>query len=171
MTTPYCVVGCTRGTGLQIARQLAERGAPVLGVARDPVKARGLLPAAAEIRAGDVTDPSSLSAARLGACCAIFFAVTYEGLVNVVDAAKAAAFTGRFVLVSGMGSELPSFTSFAMARRVSPVSSRRVKSVEFAFADSDLGGNVGPFAVRTAQRRLAVVVDEHGFQPPLEGVE
>ena len=57
MTTPYRVVGCTRGTGLQIARQLAERGAPVLGVARDPVKARGLLPAAAEIRAGDVTDP------------------------------------------------------------------------------------------------------------------
>ena len=131
MTTPYCVIGCTRGTGLQIARQLAERGAPVLGVARDPVKARGLLPAAAEIRAGDVTDPGSLSAARLGACCAIFFAVditggvggrgffkpasqiravTYEGLVNVVDAAKAAAFTGRFVLVSGMGSELPSFT-------------------------------------------------------------
>jgi uncharacterized protein YbjT (DUF2867 family) len=131
MTTPYCVIGCTRGTGLQIAHQLAERGAPVLGVARDPVKARGLLPAAAEIRAGDVTDPGSLSAARLGACCAIFFAVditggvggrgffkpasqiravTYEGLVNVVDAAKAAAFTGRFVLVSGMGSELPSFT-------------------------------------------------------------
>ena len=95
------------------------------------MKARGLLPAAAEIRAGDVTAPGSLSAARLGACCAIFFAVdvtggvggrgffkpaseiravTYEGLVNVVDAAKAAAFTGRFVLVSGMGSELPSFT-------------------------------------------------------------
>jgi uncharacterized protein YbjT (DUF2867 family) len=131
MTTPYCVIGCTRGTGLQIARQLAEQGAPVLGVARDPVKARGLLPAEAEIRAGDVTDAGSLSAVRLGACCAIFFAVditggvggrgffepasqiravTYEGLVNVVDAAKAAAFTGRFVLVSGMGSELPSFT-------------------------------------------------------------
>ena len=67
MTTPYCVIGCTRGTGLQIARQVAERGAPVLGVARDPVKARGLLPAKAEIRAGDVTDPGSLSAVRLGA--------------------------------------------------------------------------------------------------------
>ena len=131
MTTPYCVIGCTRGTGLQIAHQLAERGAPVLGVARDPVKARGLLPAAVEIRAGDVTDPGSLRAARLGACRAIFFAVdvtggvggrgffkpssqiravTYEGLVNAVDAAKAAAFTGQFVLLSGMGSELPSFT-------------------------------------------------------------
>ncbi len=131
MTAPYCVIGCTRGTGLQIARQLAERGAPVLGVARDPVKARGLLPAAAEIRPGDVTDPDSLRALRFGAYRAIFFAVditggvagrglfkpaseirtvTYQGLVNVADAAKAAAFTGRFVLVSGMGSELPSFT-------------------------------------------------------------
>src|SRR5208337_3236176 len=65
-----------------LPRQLAERGAPVLGVARDPVKARGLLPAAAEIRAGDVTDPGSLSAARLGACCAIFFAVDITGGVG-----------------------------------------------------------------------------------------
>ena len=37
-------------------------------------------------------------------------AVTYKGLVNVVDTAKAAAFIGRLVLLSGMGSELPSFT-------------------------------------------------------------
>ena len=131
MRAPYCVIGCTRGTGLQIARQLAERGAPVVGVARDPAKASNLLPVAVEIRAGDVTVPNSLRAAELGACRALFFAVditggvagrgffkpaseirtvTYQGLVNVVDAAKAAAFTGRFVLVSGMGSELPSFT-------------------------------------------------------------
>ena len=82
MTTPYCVIGCTRGTGLQIARQLAERRAPVLGVARDPVKARNLLPAAVEIRAGDVTDPGSLPAARLGACRAIFFAVDVTGGVG-----------------------------------------------------------------------------------------
>jgi len=131
MTIPYCVIGCTRGTGLQIARQLAQRGASVLGLARDPAKARDLLPAAVEVRAGDVIDPGSLRAEGLGACRAIFFAVditggvggrgffkpasqiravTYEGLVNVVDAAKAAAFAGRFILLSGMGSELPSFT-------------------------------------------------------------
>jgi NAD(P)-dependent dehydrogenase (short-subunit alcohol dehydrogenase family) len=79
MKTSYCVIGCTRGTGLQIASQLAERGAPVLGVARDPAKARDLLPAAVEIRAGDVTDPGSLRAAQLGACRAIFFAVDITG--------------------------------------------------------------------------------------------
>ena len=40
-----------------------------------PVKARNLLPAAVEIRAGDVTDPGSFRAAVLGACRAIFFVV------------------------------------------------------------------------------------------------
>ncbi|MBV8400302.1 MAG: NAD(P)H-binding protein [Acetobacteraceae bacterium] len=131
MTAPYCVVGCTRGTGLRIVQQLAARGAPVRCVARDPVKAQTLLPGGVDIRVGDVTNPGSLQQAGFGDCGVIFFAVdvtggiagrgffkseaqirtvTYQGLVNVVDAAKAAAFTGRFVLLSGMGSELPSFT-------------------------------------------------------------
>jgi NAD(P)-dependent dehydrogenase (short-subunit alcohol dehydrogenase family) len=131
MPSCYCVIGCTRGTGLQIVRQLAARGAAVRGIARDPVKARGALPPTVELRAGDVTEPASLRRAGLGECSAIFFAVditggigghgffkpesqirevTYQGLVNVVDAAREAAFMGRFVLLSGMGSELPSFT-------------------------------------------------------------
>ncbi|MFQ8432404.1 NAD(P)H-binding protein [Amaricoccus sp. W119] len=129
-SAPYCVIGCTRGTGLRIARQLVARGAAVRGVARAPGKARGLLPAGVDIRAGDVTDRGSLGRAGLGDCRAIFFAVdvtggiagrgffkpsdqiravTYQGLVNAVEAAKAAGFSGRFVLLSGMGSELPSF--------------------------------------------------------------
>jgi uncharacterized protein YbjT (DUF2867 family) len=129
--SPYCVIGCTRGTGLQIARQLAARGAAVRAIARDPAKARTLLPEAVDVRPGDVTDPGSLRRAGLGECRAIFFAVditggvagrgwfspadqiraiTYQGLVNAVDAAREAGFTGRFVLLSGMGSELPSFT-------------------------------------------------------------
>jgi len=129
--TPYCVIGCTRGTGLQVARQLAARGAAVRCIVRDPVKARDLLPVGVDIRRGDVTDPDSLRRAGFGDCRAIFFAVditggfggrgffkparqiravTYRGLVNVVDAAREAAFAGRFMLLSGMGSELPSFT-------------------------------------------------------------
>ena len=131
MTTPYCVVGCTRGTGLRIVQQLTARGAPVRCIARDPVKAQTLPPTGVDIRAGDVTNPSSLRRAEFGECGVIFFAVdttggiagrgffksqaqiravTYQGLVNVVNAAKAAAFTGRFILLSGMGSEFPSFT-------------------------------------------------------------
>jgi hypothetical protein len=116
---------------LQIVRQLAARGVPIRGIARDPAKAGGMLPATVELRAGDVTEPASLGQAGLGECRAIFFAVditggisgrgffkpeglirevTYQGLVNVVDAAKAAGFMGRFVLLSGMGSEFPSLT-------------------------------------------------------------
>ena len=75
----YCVIGCTRGTGLQIVRQLAARGARVRGIARDPVKARSLLPAGVNLRAGDVTDPASLRRAGLGECRAIFFAVDITG--------------------------------------------------------------------------------------------
>ena len=77
--TPYCVIGCTRGTGLQIARQLAARGAAVRCIARDPVKARDLLPVGVDIRTGDVTDPGSLRRAGLGECRAIFFAVDITG--------------------------------------------------------------------------------------------
>ena len=75
--------------------------------------------------------PNSLRRAGFGDCRAIFFAVditrgfggrgffkparqiravTYLGLVNVVDAAREAALAGRFMLLSGMGSELFSFT-------------------------------------------------------------
>jgi uncharacterized protein YbjT (DUF2867 family) len=131
MTGCYGVIGCTRGTGLRIAQQLAARGAPVRGIARDAAKARALLPAGVEVRQGDVTDAASLQRLGLGECRAIFFAVditggiggrgffrpesqirevTYQGLVNAVDAARQAGFAGRFVLLSGMGSEFPSFT-------------------------------------------------------------
>jgi len=39
------VIGCIRGIGLQIVRQLAARGASVRGIARDPANARAPLPA------------------------------------------------------------------------------------------------------------------------------
>ncbi|GAC1421157.1 MAG: hypothetical protein NVSMB6_22840 [Burkholderiaceae bacterium] len=76
-----------------------------------------------------MTDRRSLDTAGFGECRAIFFtvditggiggrgffksiedirAVTYQGLVNTVDSARADGFRGRFVLLSGMGSELPS---------------------------------------------------------------
>ena len=43
MASTFCVVGATRGSGLQIASQLLQRGKHVRVVARDPEKARRLL--------------------------------------------------------------------------------------------------------------------------------
>jgi nucleoside-diphosphate-sugar epimerase len=64
MTAAYCGVGCTRGIGLWIVKQLTTRGVPVRCVARDPVKAQTLLPTGVDIRAGDVT--GSVAKFRVG---------------------------------------------------------------------------------------------------------
>ena len=129
MASTFCVVGATRGTGLQIASQLLARGKHVRVVARDPEKARRLLGDRAQVFGADVTVPSSLRTALDADCRAIFFAVdvtggiggrlffgsaskirdvTYQGLVNVVEAARANGFGGRIVLLSGMGANRPS---------------------------------------------------------------
>jgi uncharacterized protein YbjT (DUF2867 family) len=131
MASTFCVVGATRGTGLQIASQLLQRGKHVRVVARDPEKARRLLGDRAQVFGADVTVPSSLRTALDADCRAIFFAVdvtggiggrsffgsaskirdvTYQGLVNVVEAARANGFGGRIVLLSGMGADRPSLT-------------------------------------------------------------
>ena len=124
MASTFCVVGATRGTGLQIASQLLPRGKHVRVVAGDPEKARRLVGDRAQVFGADVTVPSSLRTALDADCRAIFFAVdvtggiggrlffgsaskirdvTYQGLVNVVEAARANGFGGRIVLLSGMG--------------------------------------------------------------------
>jgi uncharacterized protein YbjT (DUF2867 family) len=129
MASTFCVVGATRGTGLQIASQLLQRGKHVRVVARDPETARRLLGDRAQVFGADVTVPSSLRMALDADCPAIFFAVdvtggiggrlffgsaskirevTYQGFVNVVEAAGANGFGGRFVLLSGMGADRPS---------------------------------------------------------------
>jgi uncharacterized protein YbjT (DUF2867 family) len=129
MASTFCVVGATRGTGLQIASQLLQRGKHVRVVARDPEKARRLLGDRAQVFGADVTVPSSLRTALNADFRAIFFAVdvtggiggrlffgsaskirdvTYQGLVNVVEAERANGFGGRIVLLSGMGADRPS---------------------------------------------------------------
>jgi nucleoside-diphosphate-sugar epimerase len=129
MPGTFCVVGATRGTGLQIAQQLLQRGRPVRAVARDPDKARRLLGEGVQVFAADVTAPGSLRGAFDADCQAIFYAadptggiagrsffgsarmireVSYQGLVNVVEAARAGGFNGRIVLLSGMGADRPS---------------------------------------------------------------
>jgi uncharacterized protein YbjT (DUF2867 family) len=129
MTTRFCIIGATSGTGLLITRQLLQGGLPARIVARDPDKARRVLDNQVEVRHGDVTDASSIRAAIAEDCTAIFFTVaagggidgrgmfalgsmirevTYQGLLNVVDAARSIGFSGRIILPSLVGVDRPS---------------------------------------------------------------
>jgi nucleoside-diphosphate-sugar epimerase len=129
MKTAFCIVGATRGTGLLIAQQLVEGESDVRVVARDPDKASRLLGSRADVRPGDVTDARSIQAAIGGVYKAIIFTVsatggidgralfgsktrirevTYQGLLNVVAAARSSGFEGRIVLASVWGVDRPS---------------------------------------------------------------
>ena len=126
MKTTFCIVGATRGTGLLIAQQLLEGRSNVRVVARDPDKAGELLGNRADVRPGDVTDARSIREAITEDYKAIFFtvaatggidgralfgskvmirAVTYQGLLNVVDAARSSGCKGRIILPSAMGTD------------------------------------------------------------------
>jgi uncharacterized protein YbjT (DUF2867 family) len=129
MKPKFCIVGATSGTGLSIARQLLQTGSSLRVLARYPDKARRLLGGRADILQGDVTDARSLRVALAADDKAIFFTVaatggmdgrglfasetmirnvTYQGLVNVVDSARAIGFQGRIILPSVFGADRPS---------------------------------------------------------------
>jgi len=126
MKAPFCIIGATRGTGLLIAQQLLERGSNVKVVVRDPGKASRFLDNRADVRQGDVIDARSIRDAVAGDYRAIFFTVaatggmdgralfgsktkireaTYQGLLNVVDAARSSGFKGRITLPSVVGAD------------------------------------------------------------------
>jgi nucleoside-diphosphate-sugar epimerase len=126
MKTQFCIVGATRGTGLLITQRLLQAGASVRVVARDPERARRLLGKQADICHGDVTDAQSVRDAIAEDYRAIFFAVaatggidgrglfapetmirntTYQGLLNMVDSARAIGFEGRIILPSVVGAD------------------------------------------------------------------
>jgi nucleoside-diphosphate-sugar epimerase len=126
MKATFCVLGATRGTGLLIAKQLLEGEAQVRVVARDPDRASQLLGSRVDVRPGDVTDAQSIHDAVCHVYKAIFFTVsatggldgralfgskavirdaTYQGLLNVVDAARSSGFEGRIILPSVVGAD------------------------------------------------------------------
>lgn len=64
----WLITGANRGIGLELARQLAERGESVVGTARDPASARDLARLAVRVETLDVASPASVDelAQRLG---------------------------------------------------------------------------------------------------------
>ena len=126
MKIQFCVIGATHGTGLLITQQLLRAGSSVRVLARNPDKARRLLGSRADIRHGDVTDAQSVRDGITRDCRAIFFTVaatggidghglfasestirnvTYQGVLNVVDSARAVGFEGRIMLPSVVGAD------------------------------------------------------------------
>jgi uncharacterized protein YbjT (DUF2867 family) len=65
------VVGATGSIGRLVVEEVVKNGHAVRALARDPRKARRLLPGA-EVVAGDLTDPDTLTAAVAGVNAIIF---------------------------------------------------------------------------------------------------
>jgi nucleoside-diphosphate-sugar epimerase len=108
------ITGATGFIGSRLAERLvAERGAAVRGLVRDPAKGQALAALGVEFAAGDVTDPATLAAALAGCTVVVHAAawvgeqggraevwrVNVEGAQHVVAAALAAG-VRRFVQVS-----------------------------------------------------------------------
>ena len=111
------VIGATRGTGFLIAGLLLRDGYRVLAVARSETKARTRLDPAVEVLQGDITQPATLAGAFGDVDHAIFTAgvtqrpsgeglvraTEFEGVRNVLAAAKSAGFAGRFLYMTSIG--------------------------------------------------------------------
>lgn len=114
------VAGGTGFVGGGIAAELRLRGEDVVVPSRHPELARGRVPAGAECRAADISDPASLGPALAG-CEALVIAIAFHGYpmenprrgetFEAVDAvgterlvaAAVAAGVGRLVYMSGAG--------------------------------------------------------------------
>ena len=117
------LIGGTRGTGLLIARLLYDQGAPVRVLARYPSDAARRLPPDVEIIEGDLTKEKTLAAAVGGtshivvtagvrsgypATEALVRSTEYDGVLNVLAAARSTGFTGRLLYMTSSGVATPS---------------------------------------------------------------
>ncbi len=107
------VAGATGQTGRIVVQRLVEEGFAVRALVRDAERAEALLGSTGvEYATGDIKDPASLTAAFTGIDAVVSAvgaksgkgpdrpeAVDYEGVRNMVDAARQAG-VGHFVLVS-----------------------------------------------------------------------
>jgi NADH dehydrogenase len=114
------VTGATGFVGRHVAARLAGEGEKVRCLVRDTTKAAKVLPAQAELVAGDVLQPESLAAACQGVDTIVHAAfmtanlkqhgqqtyhnVNVNGTRNLVAAAKAAG-ARRIVVASGLGTK------------------------------------------------------------------
>ena len=115
---PIAIVGAGGFVGRHLAARLQREGLAPRCIARDPARAAAVLPAGADLRAGDLLDGASLAAALEGVdaivhCAAItadrkerypgeYRRVHVDGTRTLVDAARARS-VSRIVLMNGLG--------------------------------------------------------------------
>jgi uncharacterized protein YbjT (DUF2867 family) len=174
--TRYAVIGASSGTGRQIVRYLADKHVQVRAISRRPLAAQeGVEPYAA-----DVTDPASIAKALEGDFDAVFYtvdihglrnsrekvrSVMYDGCVNAIHTAAAAG-TKRFVLLSVIGPDRPSWVWWIL-NATKPGMQRNVLDRERALINSGLAyvicraprlndgpGRIIPVAATAPEHRL-----------------
>jgi uncharacterized protein YbjT (DUF2867 family) len=124
-TERVLVVGGTRGTGLLIANLLVRDGYRVRALARNPAQAALRLGSAVDVVPGDVTRPDTLTSAVKDLTHLIFtagvavgparqrliVATEYQGVLNILAAARQAGFGGRFLYMTSIGVTNPSISA------------------------------------------------------------
>ena len=124
-TDRVLVVGGTRGTGLLIAHLLLQSGYRVRALARNPSQAARRLGSAVDVVLGDVTKSDTLSTPVKDVTHLVFtagvavgparekliVATEYQGVLNMLAAARQAGFKGRFLYMTSIGVTRPSLSA------------------------------------------------------------
>jgi uncharacterized protein YbjT (DUF2867 family) len=166
----FAVIGASSGTGLHITHLLASRGQHVRAISRTPPKGTNFI----EPFSADVTDAQSIAKALDGDFSAVFFtvdihrrfasaqevrALMFDGCVNTIRAAKLLEKSPRFVLLSVIGPDKPSWV-WHLLNLAKRGMRQNVLDREVALAQSGLSYVI----VRAA--RLVDARDTKGPTPP-----
>lgn len=116
---PVVVLGATGGTGAYVVQELLKRNFPVRVISRKREKAQSQFGDDVEIAVSDVTDPETLQGVFADAQAVIdtvgvkpgwvsedkIEEIEYQGTINILGAAKAEGFAGRFFYMGAIGTE------------------------------------------------------------------
>jgi uncharacterized protein YbjT (DUF2867 family) len=164
----YAVVGASSGTGLEITRLLESQGHHVRAISRTPVQATAFI----EPFSADVTDAQAIAHALNGEFAAVFFTVDihkrsasrqevrslmFDGCVNTIRAVQQHATPPRFVLLSVIGPDKPSWV-WLLLNLLKRGMKQNVLDREAALVQSGL-----PYVIVRAAR----LVDASGPTPPI----
>lgn len=176
MSNPVLVIGGTRGTGLLIAQLLRREGRRVRVLARDPERASQYLHRSIEVVTGDITKLPTLPNAFVNAEAVVLTAgsrsghparestikaTEYEGVRNVVAAARALGFAGRLLYMTSSGVTKPSFATWALNRYKGNTLLWRLRAeAEIQNSGFDYTIIRAGFLVNRTQRKRSIVVTQ-----------